>query len=251
MKLEVAMLDETTLLARERASGTLSTNRLRGLLDIVAACVPLLVLGSAGTWLGAGTLLGGLLITLAYGLTVLVAGGILKSRGSGWREIGLAQPKSWHRTVLLGIGAAVGAVLVSVAVTAIVLNLPRFAAEPADVSRFNPMEGNVALFLGYIVLAWTAIAFGEEMFFRAFLTDRLANLFQYTKVGWAFGLIGSSIAFGLVHLQEGPVGMLSTGAFGLLWAWIYLRAGRNLWVTVIAHGLLNTLRFALVFAGAA
>ncbi len=245
------MLDETTLLARERTSGTLSTNKLKGLLDIAAACVPLLVLGSAGTWLGAGTLLGGLLITMAYGLTILVSGGILKLRGTGWREIGLAQPKSRYRTVLLGIGAAVGAVLVSVAVTAIVLNLPGFATEPADVSRFNPIEGNLPLFLGYVVLAWTAIAFGEEMFLRAFLTDRLAYLFRYTKVGWAFGLTGSSIAFGLVHLQEGPVGMLSTGAVGLLWAWIYLRTGRNLWVTIIAHGLLNTLRFVLVFAGAA
>lgn len=244
------MINETTLSFRERVSGSLNKKKLGGLLDILVAFVPLVVLGSIGTRLGTGTLLGGVFITLAYILTIIVAGRILNLRGTGWREIGLARPQSWLRTVLLGIGGMVGAVLVSVAVMVLALNLPGLATEPPDVSRFNPMEGNLVLLLAYVVLAWSAIAFGEEMFFRAFLTDRLAELFQYTKTGWAIGLMGSSIAFGLVHLQEGPVGILSNGAFGLLLAWIYLRTGRNLWVTIIAHGLLNTLRFVLVFAGA-
>jgi membrane protease YdiL (CAAX protease family) len=30
---------------------------------------------------------------------------------------------------------------------------------------------------------------------------------------------------------------------------IYLRSQRNLWITIIAHGLLNTIRFILVFTG--
>jgi hypothetical protein len=244
------MINETTLSVRDRENGPLHRKKLGGLLDILVAFVPLAVFGFIGTRLGAGTLFGGTLITSGYILTIIVTSGVLKRRGTGWREIGLARPQSWLRTVLLGIGAMVGAALVSLTVSVIALNLPGLASQPPDVSRFNPLEGNLPLFLGYVGLAWTAIAFGEEMFFRAFLTSRLAELFQNTKAAWAFAAIGSSVAFGFAHLQEGPVGVLSTAAIGLLWAWIYLRTGRNLWVTIIAHGLLNTLRFALVYAGA-
>ena len=54
----------------------------------------------------------------------------------------------------------------------------------------------------------------------------------------------------MTHLVEGPVGIVSNGSFGLLFGVIYLRTGRNLYVTIIAHGLLNTVRFIAVFAGA-
>jgi membrane protease YdiL (CAAX protease family) len=64
-------------------------------------------------------------------------------------------------------------------------------------------------------------------------------------------VLGSGFLFGLVHFAEGPMGLVSNGAFGLLFGWIYLKSGRNLWITIIAHGLLNTLRFVLVFSGAA
>jgi membrane protease YdiL (CAAX protease family) len=37
----------------------------------------------------------------------------------------------------------------------------------------------------------------------------------------------------------------------IIFALVYLRTGRNLWITIITHGLANTLRFAFVFIGAA
>jgi membrane protease YdiL (CAAX protease family) len=101
-----------------------------------------------------------------------------------------------------------------------------------------------------LVLSWTTIAFGEEMLFRAFLIDRLAGLFQPTKARWALALTGSSLAFGLIHFDWGSVGVFETTIMGLIFGFAYLRTGRNLWVTIMAHGLLNTLKFILVFSGA-
>ena len=46
------------------------------------------------------------------------------------------------------------------------------------------------------------------------------------------------------------MGILSNGAIGGLFGWIYLRSGRNLWITVIGHGLINTFRFTLLYLGA-
>jgi membrane protease YdiL (CAAX protease family) len=219
-------------------------------LGILFAFVPLLVLGITGTRLGAGTFLGGMLITLGYILAIVVATVVLKLGGTDWRKVGLARPISWPRTVLLGLAALVGVFLVVTAVQWIALNLPGLVTEPADVSRFDPVAGNLPLFLLYTVLAWTTITFGEEMFYRAFLISQLDNVFQGFKISTALAVLGSTFAFGLAHYQEGPVGILTTAAIGFLFALVYLRTGRNLWVTIIAHGLANTLRFAFIFFGA-
>lgn len=245
------MISKTTLSVPERRSETPEMPGFRGLVDIAAACVPLAVLGTIGARLGADTALGSIVINLAYVLCIVVASVMLRLRGTGWREIGLARPKSWPRTVFLGIGALVGAILVMNVVQGIALNLSGLEMAPPDISRFNPMTGNLPLLLIMMVAAWTTIAFGEEMFYRAFLISRLGEVFHHTKVGWALAVMGSSVAFGLVHYAEGPLGLVTNGAFGLLFGLIYLATGRNLWVTIIAHGLLNTLRFLFLFIGAA
>ena len=59
------------------------------------------------------------------------------------------------------------------------------------------------------------------------------------------------VIFGIVHFAEGPVGILTNGAFGMLFGRIYSRSGRNLWPTILGHGLINTVRFALLYPGAA
>lgn len=90
--------------------------------------------------------------------------------------------------------------------------------------------------------------FGEEMFYRAFLISRMID---FTAIGQWLAILIAGILFGLVHFAEGSLGILSNGAFGILFGWIYVRSGRNLWITIIGHGLINTLRFTLLFVGAA
>ena len=99
-----------------------------------------------------------------------------------------------------------------------------------------------------LVLAWSTIAFGEELFYRAFLISRLVD---HTAMGTGRAVVISGMVFGAIHFAEGPLGSISNGAFGILFGWIYVRTQRNLWVTIIAHGLINTLRFTLLYTGAA
>jgi membrane protease YdiL (CAAX protease family) len=120
---------------------------------------------------------------------------------------------------------------------------------PVDESRFNPLAGNLPLLLLYVILAWTTIGICEEMFYRAFLINRLSEVFQNSNARLALALIGSSVVFGLIHAVEGPLGILNAAAFGLVLGTVYLRTGRDLWVTIIAHALANTLRFVLLYLG--
>ena len=241
-----------TLFSTERA-GDRNLNRAGTLLSILAVFTPLIIVGGIGEWLGDNTTLGAVLIMVAYGLSLAIATVVLKSRGTSWREIGLARPDSWPKTALLGIGTLVAYLVVSVAFQAILQVamqlLPGLEIAPADRSGFDVMYDNLPLLLLYLVAAWTTIAFGEEMLFRAFLTNGLAGLFPQARARWAFALIGSSVVFGLAHFSWGFAGIVETTIMGLFFGIVYLRSGRNLWITIIAHSVANTLGFLLVFAG--
>lgn len=218
--------------------------------DILIAALPIVTLGVIGNLIGLSTLIGGAIINLGYVLAIIVGGFVLRQQGNSWREIGLKQPNRWWTTVLAGIGSWLGAVALFVVMQMIgagILSALGMLPVEIDQSRFNPVENNLPLFLLMVTLAWTTIAFGEELFYCAFLISRLID---HTSTGkWAVIVI-SGLLFGVVHFAEGPLGILSNGAFGVFFAWIYIRVKRNLWITIIAHGLLNTLRFVLLFVGA-
>ncbi len=245
------MINEISISLEERTDGSLNLKRLRSLLEILVAFLPILVLGIIGTRIGTDTLLGGMFVTLGYVLSILVASLVLKLRGSSWRQIGLARPQSWKRTVLIGIGTLVAFFFISIALQVIAINLPGAELPAIDQSRFNPLANNLAMFLFFVVLAWTTIAFGEEMFYRAFLITQFGDIFQGSKLGSVLALLSSSIIFGLVHWVEGPLGIVNTFAMGLLLGAVYLRSGRNLWITIITHGLANSIRFLFLFLGTA
>jgi membrane protease YdiL (CAAX protease family) len=217
--------------------------------DILVVLAPWLILGGIGEWLGDDTTVGGVSIALGYVLGVVLATIVLKRRGSGWREIGLARPDSWRKTILLGLGAFVVTTLAYVAIQVIMQNLPGLEMAPADKSNYDPIYGNLPLLIIYLVAAWTTIVFGEEMLFRGFLLNSLAGFFQHTTARWALALIGSSLIFGLAHFSWGIAGIIETTIMGLVLGFIYLRTGRNMWVTIIAHALMNTVAFVLVFSG--
>lgn len=201
--------------------------------------------------MGLSTLAGGAIINFGYVLAIIFGGLVLERQGSGWRKIGLGKPASWLKTSLFGVGAWFGAVAVFIATQMIAFGiLTALGSVPSEIdqSRFNSIEGNLPIFILMVVLAWTTIAFGEELFYRAFLVSRLID---HTTIGPGLAISISAIIFGGVHFAEGPVGILSNGALGVLFGWIYVRSERNLWITIIGHGLINTLRFALLYAGAA
>jgi membrane protease YdiL (CAAX protease family) len=244
------MINEIAISLEKRTSRSRRLQKFRSLIEILVASLPMLAFGVVGTRIGTSTFLGGMIVTLGYVVSILIVTVILKIRGSGWRQIGMARPQSWKRTILLGIGVLLALLVMNIALQVIALNLPGAEVQPIDQSRFNLLNGNLVLFLLFVGAAWTTIAFGEEMFYRAFLITQLGDVLPGSRLGTALVLLFSSTIFGLVHWVEGPLGVINTFAMGLILGAVYLRSGRNLWITIIAHGLANTIRFVFLFLGA-
>ena len=244
------MNDINTVQPHNRVSQSGNTPKTAVLLGLLIAFIPLLIIGAIGEWLGDSTASGAIFINVGYAFSLIVATIVLQRRSSGWREIGLARPASWLKTMLLAVGTVIiYIIVVNLALPALLQLLPLPTIAPPDQSGFDVLRDNFPLLLLYLAAAWTIIPFGEEMLFRAFLMDGLALFFQNNRAQWTLALIGSSILFGLAHFSWGLAGVIETTVMGLVLGSIFLRTGRNLWVTIIAHGILNTTAFILIYSG--
>ena len=158
----------------------------------------------------------------------------------GWADIGLYRPESWSKTIKYALLATL--------IVQIVGSLQFFLSKsPQDLSSYQEALTPWRL-LGWIVIAWTTAGFGEEVIYRGFYMKQIARLFgEQKRSSWVIGLVLSSIGFGLAHFHQGLGGMLGAGIVGLVYGIFYLVSGRNLWVTIIAHGLTGTTSFIMLY----
>jgi len=169
----------------------------------------------------------------------------LRLRGLRWRDVGFVRPRRWSQALLLGSLAGIAMELFSTFVT--VPFLSRLSGTPPDLSDFRSMVGNLQLLLVWLALNWTLAAFGEELGFRGYVMNRMADLGHGTRAAWLVSLLVVSALFGWGHGGQGITGMVQEGFAGFLLGLLYLGSGRNLTVPIVAHGVSNTLAFVLIF----
>lgn len=168
-------------------------------------------------------------------------------RKIGWRRVGLTRYRSWAITLLLGIAAGLALEAFQLFVSQPLLI--RLLGKEPNLEDFRALTGNLKLTLIFLALTWTLGAFGEEMVYRGYLMNRVADLLNRTRPAWVISLVVVHIGFGLAHAYQGLTGIIDEGLSGLLLGLIYLRTGRNLSVPIIAHGIGDSIDFALIFLG--
>lgn len=165
-----------------------------------------------------------------------------------WSAPGFQQPKSWRKTVLLAI------------LVAALLQLgSEFIVQPLATHLFHQTEAVSSVFkapafdfrwsLRSLAIVWIFAAFGEETGYRGYLLERAVE----TGGGWRFASLAAlgytALLFGMGHFYKGPAGIMDSAYSGLVLGGVYLLAGRNLWVTILAHGISDTFAVMVVFLG--
>jgi uncharacterized protein len=171
----------------------------------------------------------------------------LRVRGLRWRDVGLTRYRSWRMTI--GIGVALGALLETFQLVVTQPLLARLIGRQPDLELFRELTGNLQMTGLFIVLAWILAAFGEEMFWRGYLVNRVADVVGRTPAAWICSLASVSVVFGLAHGYQGLTGWIEEGLAGLALGVMYLRTGRNLSVPIVAHGVCDTIDMILIFFG--
>jgi uncharacterized protein len=127
--------------------------------------------------------------------------------------------------------------------------LTRLTGKAANLEDFRPLVGNWKLLLLVLAGNWTLAAFGEEMVYRGYLLNRLADLGHRTRAAIIAALVVSSVVFAFAHTYQEVTGVVEAGIDGLWLGLLYLACDRKLAVPIIAHGVSNMPDVILVYLG--
>jgi membrane protease YdiL (CAAX protease family) len=179
---------------------------------------------------------------------LLVLGWIsLRLRNMTWRDVGMAAPTNWPRTLLVGLIAGCAMEALELFVTQPIL--VHLFHQPPDLSALAELHNHLGVLALALALTWTVAAFGEELVWRGYVLNRIAEGLGSIGGRFAIAVILSSLVFGLAHYDQGVTGVTENVIDGVILAFLYLASGRNLWVPILAHGITDTVDCILLYSG--
>jgi Type II CAAX prenyl endopeptidase Rce1-like len=78
---------------------------------------------------------------------------------------------------------------------------------------------------------------------------RAEDLGGRSKIAYATAMAYVALLFGFGHFYKGPAGVLDSTYSGLVLGSVYLLTGRNLWASILTHGISDTFAVLVVFMG--
>jgi CAAX protease family protein len=183
-------------------------------------------------------LLGNALVVGTSGVLVLVWARLSRTP---WRDLGLAPPRSWPITIIAGIvsGAAFKLLMKSIV-------LPLLGADPINHAYHYLAHNDAALpFAIYAMIV--GAGFGEEMFFRGYLFERIGKRYGTGVGARAFAVALTSVFFGVAHYRgQGLAGAEQATITGLVFGTIYAASGR-IWLPMIAHAAFDLTALWIIY----
>ena len=168
----------------------------------------------------------------------------LKLRGESWKVFGLGfKSVTWSeglKTFLLSLLVFVLAVAGFIIGSIIMANITGIP-ENANMSGYDYLKDNIGMLLLTLGGVYIVSSFGEEVIYRAFLINRISELGHNSKKATVIAIVLSSIIFGLVHYEWGPMGIVQTGLMGLVLAICYIKFKKRLWILILAHAYMDTI----------
>ena len=118
--------------------------------------------------------------------------------------------------------------------------------EDTDVELYNFIRENKWNYVFILVMGWVVGGFYEEIVFHGFIFSRLEKTIT-GKYSVLFSFLGTSIIFGAYHIQLGPAGVINAFLAGAAYHALALYFKRNLWYSIICHGVYDTIVITLIY----
>src|SRR6266550_2937642 len=171
---------------------------------------------------------------------VLVLVWVLRSR-TPWSEIGYVRPRSWTRTILVGIAFGIAFKLLMKSIV-----MPLFGA-PAINSAFHYLAGNGAALPAAMFAVIVGAGFGEETVFRGYMFERFRKLFGTSVWARVLTVLVTTAWFALDHYpQQGLAGVEHAMVTGLVFGTIVALSGQ-IWMPMLAHAAFDVTAVAIIY----
>lgn len=158
-----------------------------------------------------------------------------------WRAIGYVQPRSWIRTVIVGI---VFGVAFKFAMKAVVM--PLLGAPPVN-QAYHFLVGNIAALPLMLYLIIIGAGFGEETVFRGWMFERLGKLFRRARGTKILIVLTTSALFALAHYSDqGLPGVEQAMITGLVFGTMFALTG-SIFLPMVAHAAFDLAAVAIIF----
>ncbi|HEX5425346.1 MAG TPA: type II CAAX endopeptidase family protein [Candidatus Acidoferrales bacterium] len=158
-----------------------------------------------------------------------------------WREIGYVRPRSWVRTLMVGLAFGGAFKLLMKAIV-----MPLLGTAPIN-GAYHFLAGNAAALPAMFFAVTIGAGFGEETFFRGYLFERLGKLFGSSAGAKTLIIVLTSILFALAHLREqGLAGAEQALITGLVFGTIFAVRCR-IFVVMCAHAAFDLFAVALIY----
>jgi membrane protease YdiL (CAAX protease family) len=158
-----------------------------------------------------------------------------------WREIGYVRPRSWPRTIIIGIAFGIAFKLLMKAIV-----MPLLGADPIN-QAYHYLVGNRAALPGMLYAMTVGAGFGEETVFRGFMFERLGKLFGSSAGAKTLIVLISAAWFGVVHYPvQGLAGLQQATIVGLVYGTIFAITGR-IWMLMFAHAAFDLTALAIIY----
>jgi uncharacterized protein len=152
-----------------------------------------------------------------------------KISNTPWREIGYVRPRSWPRTIAIGIFFGVA---LKFAMKALVM--PLLGAPPVNWA-YHFVTGNAAVIPSMVYTMIVTAGFGEETLYRGWMFERLGRLFSQTAAAKVWIVLITAILFAAVHYPgQGLPGVQQAFVVGLIFGSIFAITGQ-IFLLMIAH----------------
>ena len=171
----------------------------------------------------------------------------LRSTGERFSDVGFRLRSCSRRAALTGCAAAVA--IFCLMQYAVFPTLELFVElESEELGLYDFVRANVVQFVFIVVMAWLVGGFYEEIVLHGFVFTRLAKMIP-GKYATAASFVVTALLFGAYHLQMGPAGAFNALVVGCVYLGLYVRFDRDLWASIICHGVYNSIVLTMMYLG--
>ena len=183
-------------------------------------------------------LAGNFLFTPLSAIFALVWGSLSRTP---WRDLGFVRPRSWARTIVIGI---VFGVALKFAMKSIVM--PLLGAPPVN-WPFHFLAHNPAEIPWMLYVIFVTAGFGEEVIFRSWAFERFGKLLGRSVWAKAVAVLVTSAWFGAEHYGfQGMPGVQNATVVGLAFGSVFAVTGR-IYLLMIAHTAFDLAAYAMIY----